>query len=282
MPNRALREAINFEGDASARETRHIPKVGEAKADAPSSNHRRRGTWSCWAPAAIPASYASGGRAIGSSVRRAAQNPPHHYQVLNKFLSSLNDKYRLDCSGTALLPMSIEDEVTKMLLVIESPPGKETFRLYTHFNGSIDRCRECKISTENRVLGNLLRCGRHKSLTLSRVCDERMRFTFEERNTEISSEAWVMNVLDMFVKVSCRMKRIVEATPPPRSDVIPSTLMLPPQHPASTSDSSTAAVVDRFEGHSSGSSMNRARFALGCGPVSEESWCLRPATDVRN
>jgi hypothetical protein len=177
--------------------------------------------------------------------------------------------------------MSFEDEGPKMLLVIESPPCKETFRLYTHFNGSIDRCKERTISTENRVLGNLLRYGRHKSLTLSRVCDERMRFSFEERNSEISSEARVMNVLDMFVKVSYRMKKIVEAIAPPRSNVAPSALMLPPASAESSSDSSTAAVVGPFEANSSGSSLDRARFALGCGPVSEESRCLRPSTNIR-
>ncbi|KAL3815668.1 hypothetical protein ACHAXA_006561 [Cyclostephanos tholiformis] len=273
VPNRALKEAIDFEGHTYAKETRQTP-VGEMKVNAHSSNHHRRDTWSCWAPTAIPTSSSSGGVASA----RFAPNPPHHYRVINNFLSSLNGKYRLDCFGTAFLPMSFEDEGPKMLLVIESPPGKETFRLYTHFNGSIERCRDRSASTENRVLGNLLRHGRHKSLTLAGVCDERVRFSFEEKNSEISSEAKVMNVLDMFVKVSYLMKKIVESNPP-RSHVTSSSLTLPPP-PASTvsaSDSSTAAVAGLFEVHSK-CSLNPSRFELGCRSVSE-SGRLQPSTD---
>lgn len=162
-----------------------------------------------------------------------------------------------------------------MLLVIEAPPAKpDTFRLFTHFNGNIDHCMESASTTASRVLNNLLRHGKHKSLTLSKVCEERLRFSFEEKSSEISSEAKVRDVLNMFVKVSFRMKKIVEAARS-RSRVTSSTLLLPTASVDSASDSSTAAVAVPFEDHPE-NSPSRARFALGC--VSE-SGRSRSTTD---
>ena len=163
--------------------------------------------------------------------------------------------------------MNFDGETGKMLLVIEAPNNKETFRLYTHFNGNIERCKESTTPTENPVLSNLLRHGKHKSLTLAHVCDERMRFSFEEKNSEISSEANVKKVLDMFVKVSFRMKKIIEAAPPQSRDMS-SALVLPSAPTNSASDSSTAAIAVPFEDCPE-NSLRRTRFALGCKSVSE-------------
>ena len=226
-----------------------------------SSNHHRRGTWSySTSPTVIPTSPEK-------SAFASARCTPNHQHALNNFLSTLDDEYCLDCFGSAFLPMNFDGEAGKMLLVIEAPNNKETFRLYTHFNGNIERCKESTTPTANRVLGNLLRHGKHKSLTLANVCDERMRFSFEEKNSEISSEANVKNVLDMFVKVSFRMKKIIEAASP-QSRNISSALVLPPARTNSASDSSTAAIAVPFEDCPE-SSLRQAQFALGCRSVSE-------------
>jgi len=106
-------------------------------------------------------------------------------------------------------------------MVIEAPLEKETFQLYTHFNANIERQRAIAsseeerrhlpdYSNENRVFNNLLLSGKHKSLRLTRVCEEKMRFCFEGKNSEISSHDNLINILNMFIKVSFRMKKRLE------------------------------------------------------------------------
>lgn len=122
-----------------------------------------------------------------------------------------------------------------MLLVIEAPIANDTTRLYTHFVGNIKRCKE-GITTNEKVLSNLLRRGKHKSLTLVGVGDDRMRFGFEEKNSEFSTEEKVKGMLNMFVMVSFRMKKTIEMARSSRD-----TILLP--HTSSAdSDSTTAAV----------------------------------------
>ena len=190
VPNRAVKEAIQYES--------------EMKKSFLSSNHHRRDTWSYSTnnPPAITSSATA-------NVTTTRKCPPKHHQILNNFLFSLNDKYRLDCFGTAFLPMSFDGEAKKMLLVIEAPIANDTTRLYTHFVGNIKRCKE-GITTNEKVLSNLLRRGKHKSLTLVGVGDDRMRFSFEEKNSEFSTEEKVKGMLNMFVMVSFRMKKTIE------------------------------------------------------------------------
>lgn len=190
VPNRAVKEAIQYES--------------EMKKSFLSSNHHRRDTWSYSTnnPPAITSSATA-------NVTTTRKCPPKHHQILNNFFFSLNDKYRLDCFGTAFLPMSFDGDAKKMLLVIEAPIANDTTRLYTHFVGNIQRCKE-GITTNEKVLSNLLRRGKHKSLTLVGVGDDRMRFSFEEKNSEFSTEEKVKGMLNMFVMVSIRMKKTIE------------------------------------------------------------------------
>jgi hypothetical protein len=220
VPNRALKEAIQYESEM------------KKSFLSSTSNHHRRDTWSYSTnnPSAISTS--------STPAIVANKCPPKHHQILNTFLSSLNDKYRLDCFGTAFLPMSFADgESKKMLLVIEAPISNDTTRLYTHFVGNIERCKE-SITTNEKVLSNLLYRGKHKSLTLGGVGENRMRFSFEEKNSEFSTEEKVKGMLNMFVMVSFRMKKTIEMA---RSSSRDPTILLP-NTSSVDSDSTTAAL----------------------------------------
>ena len=110
----------------------------------------------------------------------------------------------------------------QMVMVIDAPTAKESFRLYTHFNVNIDQLRR-SISREgndkrkagdgdNGVFHDLVQNGKHKALTLARVSDDRARFGFEGRNGEIgSSKSKLEGILNMFVKVSLRVKKRIES-----------------------------------------------------------------------
>lgn len=147
----------------------------------------------------------------------------HHHQIINKFLSSLNVKSRLDNFGIAFLPMeklqpTINNEKIKMLMIIEAPQG-EAFQLSTHFNYVANIAPSEGVATgsagasskENQVLWNsLLQHGKHKALSLTKVCDERMKFSFEGKNSDISSMSKVKEICNTFVKVAFRMKKRIE------------------------------------------------------------------------
>ena len=66
-------------------------------------------------------------------------------------------------------------------------------------------------ANENKVLHNLLQHGKHKALTLTRICDERVKFVLESKSCEITSTSKLKGILNMFVKVSYRMKKRIEA-----------------------------------------------------------------------
>jgi len=224
VPNRALKEAIDFE---ATKDNTH-EKIRKHPSTFKTTRHAAIST----APTVRRASDAT----TASSIKHATKN--RHHTIINNFLSSLNVKSRIDEFGIAFLSMDKlqpkfinDDERIKLLMVIEAPPAKETFRLYTHFNGSMERhciapprlskeeeepttttaLGENSLSkNENRVFTNLLRDGRHKALTLTKVCEGRVRFSFEGRNSEIGCERKVRGMLDMFVKVSFRMKKRIE------------------------------------------------------------------------
>ena len=65
-------------------------------------------------------------------------------------------------------------------------------------------------NNENCVLHNLLQHGKHKGLSLTRVCEERVRFALQGKNSEITSKTKLKGILKMFVKVSSRMKNKLE------------------------------------------------------------------------
>ncbi|KAL7525630.1 hypothetical protein ACHAXR_001086, partial [Thalassiosira sp. AJA248-18] len=209
VPNRALKEAIDFEAkhqkDMSNKKSESVPPPP------PKQNYHQGAISNKHARSAPPATS-------------SGKNATNHHQIINNFLASINVKSRLDHFGIAFLPMDKLQPTPnndKILMVIEAPPTKGTFQLYTHFN-----CTNMKrlnsfsdeeslvagsSSNENRVLNNLVQHGKHKALTLTKVCEERMRFAFEGRNSEIGSKKKLKGVLNMFVKVSFRMKKRVEA-----------------------------------------------------------------------
>lgn len=163
-------------------------------------------------------------RASSGSTNQSAKINNH--QVINDFLSSIDASTQMDKFGIAFLPMDKLQQRNvgsckkiRLLMVIEAPPAKDTFQLYTHFNGSIGKCcstpafedkQKNGTTSENRVLNNLLLHGKHKALSLRQVCDDRMRFSFEGKKSELRSESKVKNILDMFVKVSIKMKKTIE------------------------------------------------------------------------
>ena len=170
-----------------------------------------------------------------------------HREIINSFLSSIGVKSRLDRFGIAYLPMnklqlqsssspsSKRNSIDKMnlLMVIEAPPTQHTFKLYTHFNATARHMKRLTNSllnennegplfsssnnngtndaNENKVLHNLLQHGKHKALTLTRICDERVKFVLESKSCEITSTSKLKGILNMFVKVSYRMKKRIEA-----------------------------------------------------------------------
>ena len=171
-----------------------------------------------------------------------------HREIINSFLSSIGVKSRLDRFGIAYLPMnklqlqssssspsSARNSIEKMnlLMVIEAPPTQHTFKLYTHFNATARHMKRLTNSllnennegplfsssnnngtndaNENKVLHNLLQHGKHKALTLTRICDERVKFVLESKTCEITSTSKLKGILNMFVKVSYRMKKRIEA-----------------------------------------------------------------------
>mmetsp|Transcript_43029 Transcript_43029/g.78668 ORF Transcript_43029/g.78668 Transcript_43029/m.78668 type:complete len:357 (+) Transcript_43029:333-1403(+) len=209
IPNRALKEAIEFEWTSQKETSVRAPLTRQKEIYAKKSES-----------IPLPPKQTSQSTGIISTT-----HDTNHHQIINNLLSNLKVKSRVDNFGIAFLPMkklqpTINNERINMLMVIHAPPAKETFQLYTHFNASIER--QCIIassseeqpagaSNENRVFNDLLQHGKHKALTLTKVCEERMRFGFEGKVTEISSNNNLMGILNMFVKVSFRMKKRVEA-----------------------------------------------------------------------
>lgn len=178
---------------------------------------------------------------VQSSAQLKNNHQYDHHQIINSFLSSINVKSRLDQFGIAYLPMKklvLHDITQHMVMVIEAPPTKDAFQLYTHFNATessttkannilseknedhkgsaIVMTPSCQPnsndnhSNENCVLNNLLQHGKHKGLSLTRVCEERVRFALQGKNAEITSKTKLKGVLKMFVKVSLRMKKKLE------------------------------------------------------------------------
>lgn len=199
VPNRALKEAIEFE----------VKRQKEM--------HTRKTQIN-----SLPSKRTSSRTSTTTSGRHSTRN---HHQIINNILSNLNVKSRLDTFGIAYLPMnklrlSINNEPINMLMVIDAHAEKKTFQLYTHFDASLEQQRisaeldeqpDAGTTNENRVFNNLLQHGKHKALTLTNVCEERMRFGFEGNNSEISSNSNFVGILNMFVKVSFRMKKRIEA-----------------------------------------------------------------------
>ncbi|KAL9186885.1 hypothetical protein ACHAXT_010605 [Thalassiosira profunda] len=192
VPNRALKEAIDHE-------------------------RQRAETDSSVATARKPREQTDGrAKAVAVPARAAA---PTHQQTINDFLANLKVKSSLDRFGIALLPMKKLQRTTNsgdpidMVMVIEAPPAKDTFRLYTHFAGRNAARDNAGSNSENdKVFDNLLKHGRHKSLTLQRVCAERVRFGFEGRGSEVGGcQAKLRAMLDMFVKVAVRMRKRIES-----------------------------------------------------------------------
>ncbi|KAL7540258.1 hypothetical protein ACHAWF_006631 [Thalassiosira exigua] len=185
VPNRALKEAIDFEGIYD---------------NVSSSCH-----------ATNPMANPEISRPVASSKHLIG-----HRQFINEVLISLNVQ-QLDRFGIALLPMkkilsTVDNQKINMVMVIEAQLTKDTFQLYTHFdakrNFPIGRHGD---SAANRVLMDLLQHGKHKALTLSKISKERMRFCFEGKNSDItSSKTKFMGILKMFVKVSFRMKKKID------------------------------------------------------------------------
>lgn len=162
-----------------------------------------------------------------------------HYRIINSVLDNLKVKSQLDGFGIAFLPMKkvqpfINNEPINMLMVIEAPASREMFQLYTHFNASMERWQRqhqqqmCNgsvpsantsggstatrsTSEKDRVFDNLLNHGRHKSLSLTAASEDRVKFSFEGKNSEIRSADALMAILSMFVKVSFRMEKRVDA-----------------------------------------------------------------------
>lgn len=115
---------------------------------------------------------------------------------------------------------TINDEPIDMLMVVDAPPARETFRLYTHFDVSLEQQRrrvaivdpsEEPSSNEGRVFRDLLRRGKHGSLTLAPVGERRARFGLDGKATEIRSDDNFVAVLNMFVEVSFRVRRRIRA-----------------------------------------------------------------------
>ena len=124
---------------------------------------------------------------------------------------------------TTMTKNNNEQIINNMLMVIEVPLTKETFPLYTHFDltnekqslaqrrGSSPSTREERAeSNKNRVYIDLLQYWKHKALTLTKVCKNRVRFGFEGKNCEISSMSKVRGMLNMFVKVLFWMKKRIK------------------------------------------------------------------------
>lgn len=131
-------------------------------------------------------------------------------QIVNDFLSELNLAI-LDNLGVALLPTSklpaiYQVDKANVLMILEAPDSKPTLKLYTHFTKRREKVTS-KSADEDRVLNSLLR---HKSLTLSRICDERLRFCFQVQKHEISSTDRLRTIFEMFVKVSRRLRKKIE------------------------------------------------------------------------
>ena len=127
-------------------------------------------------------------------------------QIVNDFLSELNLAI-LDNLGVAFLPTNklpsiYQADKINMLMILEAPESKPTLQLYTHFTKSRDKVTP-NSDDENRVLNKLLQSGRHnyKSLTLKRICDERLRFCFQVQKHEITSTDGLRTIFEMFVKV---------------------------------------------------------------------------------
>lgn len=230
VPNRALKEAIDHEATKES-----VREVNRKKHPLPLGPIQRN-TFNSGSSAAVRSASTTTVASSSTTARRTTSNNRHHHTIINNFLASLNVKSRIDEYGIAFLQMDkLQSTTTKkreerinMVLVIEAPPTKETFRLYTHFSGSSmenqqpyfpnDGEQEESTSTnaestsknEIQVFTNLLRKGRHKALHLVKVCDGRVRFSFEGRNSEINCESKVGGILNMFVKVSVQMKKRLE------------------------------------------------------------------------
>ena len=152
------------------------------------------------------------GLELEGKVTRAEQDPADagktsrvYRQIVNDFLSELNLP-NLDNLGVAFLPTSklpaiYQVEKANVLMILEAPESKPTLRLYTHFTKRREEVAP-KSADEDRVLNSLLR---HTSLTLSRICDERLRFCFQVKKHEIGSTDKLRTIVEMFVKVGVRV-----------------------------------------------------------------------------
>lgn len=159
---------------------------------------------------------------ISQPVPNISQPTNRNYEdIINKFLSDQHT-YKLDFRGVAFFPMNkiqptINDERINMLMVIEAPPAKELYKLYTNFTGVDTKALSngcLPKSNEYRVLNKLIERGKHQALTLTKVCDEKLRFCYEGKVTEIASVEKFRGVVKVFVDVSVRMKKQLASVPP--------------------------------------------------------------------
>lgn len=154
------------------------------------------------------------------SQKSAIHNEPNHFhdmrhdsvieKVINKCLSEMKINARLDSWGIAFVPMNKLKHKLNMLMVIEALPSRDIFRLCTHVEPVINNTFSNIESDCNRVLRNLIQCGKHGSLTLKKVKNS-MRFCFEGKAQEITDTKNFRDILFMFVEVAVRMKRKLEA-----------------------------------------------------------------------
>mmetsp|Transcript_1450 Transcript_1450/g.3208 ORF Transcript_1450/g.3208 Transcript_1450/m.3208 type:complete len:247 (-) Transcript_1450:1663-2403(-) len=178
-PNRALREAIEFEEKRRQRLLEKRQSQKSAMYHEPNRFHDMK---------------------HGSVIEK----------VINECLSEMKINARLDSWGIAFVPMNKLKQKLNMLMVIEALPSRDIFRLCTHVDAVINNTLSTIESDCNRVLRDLIQCGKHGSLTLKKV-NNSMRFCFEGKAREITTTQNFRDILFMFVEVAFRMKRKLEA-----------------------------------------------------------------------